>query len=172
MRKYIIGIFVGALLVFGSQTLADSIVGKKIEGVARVNLNGVDLSTPAIVVEGISYAPIRAISESLGLEVGYVDGVVTLKSGEDPVEQIKNEIKAEIQLEQEINNLKNELSEKEEELLKLKDALKNVEDHLEVEVNPDVIASAKRTKSRLEESIRQIETRINEIKQRLSELEN
>ena len=172
MRKYVVGFVVGALLIFGSQTIADSIVGKKIEGVTKVNLNGVDLSTPAIVVEGISYAPIRAISEALGLEVGYVDGVVTLKSGEDPVEQIKNEIKAEIQLEQEVSNLQNELSEKEEELLKLKDALKNIESLLEVEVNPDVIASAKRTKSRLEESIRQTETRINEIKQRLPELEN
>lgn len=172
MRKYVVGFVVGALLIFGSQTVADSIVGKKIEGVTKVNLNGVDLSTPAIVVEGISYAPIRAISESLGLEVGYADGMVTLKSGEDPVEQIKNEIKAEIQLEQEVSSLQNELSEKEEELLKLKDALKNIESLLEVEVNPDVIASAKRTKSRLEESIRQTETRINEIKQRLPELEN
>lgn len=62
----------------------EEIVGKKIEGVFKVKVNGKTLEKEAIVVEGTSYLPVRAVAESLGLEVEFNpnEGINLSKKGE------------------------------------------------------------------------------------------
>lgn len=128
MRKYLIGVIIGAMLMFGAQTFADSLIGKKVDGVVKVIVDGSELETAAVVIEGVSYAPLRAVGESLQLEVEYSDGVVILsrqdKEDSNLQEQIKNEIRREI-----------EAIEKEKEIEKIQNAIRGLEEQLR---NPEV----------------------------------
>lgn len=123
MRKYLIGVIIGAILLFGAQTFADSLIGKKVDGVVKVTVDGSELETAAVVIEGVSYAPLRAVAESLQLEVEYSDGVVILsrqdKEDSNLQEQIKDEIRREI-----------EAVEKEKEIEKIQNAIRGLEEQL------------------------------------------
>ncbi|MGN7309101.1 hypothetical protein ACTHQ2_24470, partial [Bacillus subtilis] len=71
MKKYIAGFLAGAVFVLSASAFADdiqSLVGKKIQGEAVVELNGQALDT-AIIVDGKSYAPVRVIGEAAGYDV-------------------------------------------------------------------------------------------------------
>ncbi|KAG3046004.1 hypothetical protein PC121_g20946 [Phytophthora cactorum] len=71
MKKYIAGFLAGAVFVLSATAFADdikSLVGKKIQGEAVVELNGQALDT-AIIVDGKSYAPVRVIGEAAGYDV-------------------------------------------------------------------------------------------------------
>lgn len=92
-----------------------SLVGKQVDGQAPVVLDGNELATQAIIIEGTSYAPVRAIGEAVGKEVGWEEGKVILESKQvatpTPSQSVskysKDVIDAEIQrLEVSIYNLK------------------------------------------------------------------
>lgn len=71
MKKYVASFLAGAVFVLSASAFADdikSLVGKKIQGEAVVELNGQALDT-AIIVDGKSYAPVRAIGEAAGYDV-------------------------------------------------------------------------------------------------------
>ena len=54
MRKYLIGVIIGSILLFGAQTFADSLIGKKVDGMVKVTVDGSELETAAVVIEGVS----------------------------------------------------------------------------------------------------------------------
>ncbi|GGH45896.1 hypothetical protein GCM10008014_08220 [Paenibacillus silvae] len=71
MKKYLAGFLAGVLFTIAGAAFADdiqSLIGKKIQGEAVVELNGQALDT-AIIVDGKSYAPVRAIGEAAGYDV-------------------------------------------------------------------------------------------------------
>ncbi|WP_339197904.1 hypothetical protein MKY95_07665 [Paenibacillus sp. FSL P4-0176] len=71
MKKYVAGFLAGALFTLAGAAFADdiqSLIGKKIQGEAVVELNGQALDT-AIIVDGKSYAPVRVIGEAAGYDV-------------------------------------------------------------------------------------------------------
>lgn len=71
MKKYVAVFLAGAVFVLSASAFADdikSLVGKKIQGEAVVELNGQALDT-AIIVDGKSYAPVRVIGEAAGYDV-------------------------------------------------------------------------------------------------------
>ncbi|MEO2261171.1 hypothetical protein ABGV43_30135 [Paenibacillus amylolyticus] len=71
MKKYVAGFLAGAVFVLSASAFADdiqSLIGKKIQGEAVVELNGQALDT-AIIVDGKSYAPVRVIGEAAGYDV-------------------------------------------------------------------------------------------------------
>lgn len=75
MKKYIAGFLAGAVFVLSASAFADdiqSLVGKKIQGEAVVELKGKPLDT-AIIVDGKSYAPVKSIGEAAGYEVSMKD---------------------------------------------------------------------------------------------------
>lgn len=80
MKKVVIAFVAGALLMASGQVLADSVskIGKKIDGEAKVVLNGKQLSN-AVISEGKSYAPVRDIAEALGASASYTKGVITIE---------------------------------------------------------------------------------------------
>lgn len=80
MKKVVIAFVAGALLMASGQVLADSVskIGKKIDGEAKVVINGKQLSN-AVISEGKSYAPVRDIAEALGASASYTKGVITIQ---------------------------------------------------------------------------------------------
>ncbi|ULL14360.1 hypothetical protein DVH26_07795 [Paenibacillus sp. H1-7] len=80
MRKYIIGAVVGASITLSINVSAavDSIIGKSVEGEFSVVLDGKELGSKAAVVNGTSYLPVRAVGETMGLNVSYQDNKVVL----------------------------------------------------------------------------------------------
>lgn len=80
MKKIVIAFVAGALLMASGQVVADSVskIGKKIDGEAKVILNGKQLSN-AVISEGKSYAPVRDIAEALGASASYTKGVITIQ---------------------------------------------------------------------------------------------
>lgn len=121
MRKYLIGIVVGMLISVGTTALADEIsnVGKRIEVEVPVVLNGEELPVKAIAFEGTSYLPVRAVGESLGLEVEYKDGVIYLLGG--TVQNVVDEVKRVLRIE-----------EIEKEIARYEEAIKNLENQIEM----------------------------------------
>lgn len=73
MKKIAAGILAGAMLMVSAQAwgAADSLVGKKIEAEYAVNVYGKKLVDPAIIINGKSYAPVRAIGELAGYTVSF-----------------------------------------------------------------------------------------------------
>src|SRR5690606_1064845 len=119
MRKYLIGFVVGLLVFVGTTALADEIsnVGKKIEVEVPVVLNGEELLVKAVAFEGTSYLPVRAVAESLGLEVDYKDGVIYLEGGS--VQNVAEEVKRLLRIE-----------EVEKEIARYEEAIKNLENEI------------------------------------------
>lgn len=72
MKRKILLLAIIAILLLSSQAFADSLskVGNKITAESPVYFNGKQLND-AIITDGTSYAPLRAIAEELGIDVKY-----------------------------------------------------------------------------------------------------
>jgi hypothetical protein len=74
MKKYFLGAIVGVLLTLSATTYADditSLIGKTVQGVFPVKVNGDALAKTAIVIDGTSYLPVRAIGDAVGYDVSF-----------------------------------------------------------------------------------------------------
>ncbi|ANY70404.1 hypothetical protein BBD42_30835 [Paenibacillus sp. BIHB 4019] len=81
MKKFVAGIVVGAIIsTAGTAFAAGTLVGKKVDGEIQITLNGKNVSN-GVIIAGTSYAPVRSITETVGLDVSYSKGVVKLESG-------------------------------------------------------------------------------------------
>lgn len=83
MKKFIMGLILGAGLTLAFSVSAESIqslIGKQVDGEATVVLDGVDLPVKAAIIEGTTYAPVRAVGEAVGKDVDWKGGKVTLDS--------------------------------------------------------------------------------------------
>ncbi|MCM3703789.1 copper amine oxidase N-terminal domain-containing protein [Paenibacillus macerans] len=79
MKKIVAGFIAGALFMLGASSFADgiSLIGKKIQSEVTVTANGSQLSDKAVVIDGKSYAPVRAIAEAAKMQVEYgKEGIV------------------------------------------------------------------------------------------------
>lgn len=83
MKQFIVGLTCGAILMAtGSAFAAGGLVGKEVQKEVSVQLNGAEVSS-GVIIDGSTYAPVRNISEAVGLDVSYTQGVVTLTSEEE-----------------------------------------------------------------------------------------
>lgn len=89
MKKIAAGFIAGAILMVGAQALgaSASLVGKTIQAEYTVNVYGKKLAVPAIVIDGKSYAPVRAIGELAGYKVTVQGKIISLeeKAGAEAV---------------------------------------------------------------------------------------
>lgn len=94
MKKYIIGFVVGALTMtaFSASAEVVSLIGKSIDNEYVVQLNGEELGTKAISIEGTSYAPVRAVGEALGLNVDFENEVVILEETQDQAVEVNKSV--------------------------------------------------------------------------------
>ena len=78
MKKVIIAslvfLMIGAAAVYAEST---SLIGRKVQSEAVVTLDGERLGS-VIIIDGVSYAPVRVIAEASGLNAGYKKGEVML----------------------------------------------------------------------------------------------
>jgi len=96
MRRYIIGGLIGAALAtsFNASAAVEAIIGKAVEGTAAVKLNGQKLDKDSIIVDGSSYAPVRAIGEALGLNVDFKNSEVVLDQKKEAAPVVENPVVA------------------------------------------------------------------------------
>jgi hypothetical protein len=81
MKKFVMGLILGAALSFTVSANAEeikSLIGKQVDGETTVLLDGVELPVQAAIIEGTTYAPVRAIGEAVGKKVDWREGKVTL----------------------------------------------------------------------------------------------
>ncbi|OPH57826.1 hypothetical protein BC351_04840 [Paenibacillus ferrarius] len=87
MKKYILGGITGFLVATTLSAHAEeitSLIGKTIQGAFPFQIEGKTLGTPAIVVDGTSYLPVRAFGEATGYEVSFnADLGISLKKKEE-----------------------------------------------------------------------------------------
>ena len=73
-------VVIAFLLCAGTAYASSNVVGKKVDSVISVYKDGTKLNTEAVVINGVTYAPVRAVSEAVGVEVKYEGGKVTLST--------------------------------------------------------------------------------------------
>lgn len=81
MKKIFIGIIIGAMLMLAGQVYGAEVashVGKRITNEYTITVDGKDLGVKAIVVDGVSHTPNRAIVEAMGGDVKFVDKTVVI----------------------------------------------------------------------------------------------
>ncbi|MEK3670131.1 hypothetical protein [Paenibacillus sp. FSL R10-2771] len=85
MKKIAAGFIAGAILMVGAQALGASatLVGKAIQAEYTVKVYGKKLADPAIVIDGKSYAPVRAIGELAGFKVSVEGKTISLDEKSD-----------------------------------------------------------------------------------------
>lgn len=80
MRKYIVGFIAGAIIVSTVQVYGGAItlIGKEIKNEVEISLLGNKLTNKAPLIDGITYVPIREVTETLGLKAVFVNGKVEI----------------------------------------------------------------------------------------------
>ncbi|OKP99097.1 hypothetical protein [Paenibacillus sp. P46E] len=80
MKKLAAGFLAGAVLMISTQAIgaSTSLVGKTIQAEYTVNVYGKKLADKAIVIDGKSYAPVRAIGELAGYKVSLSGKTISL----------------------------------------------------------------------------------------------
>ncbi|MEK3878864.1 MULTISPECIES: hypothetical protein [unclassified Paenibacillus] len=93
MKKIAAGVIAGAILMVGAQALGASatLVGKAIQAEYTVNVYGKKLADPAIVIDGKSYAPVRAIGELAGFKVTVKGKTISLEDKGQPAPPLSDE---------------------------------------------------------------------------------
>lgn len=82
MKKVVIISAVAMLLVAGSIAAAGtSMVGKKVAKEVQIEVDGKRAKNAAIIIDGVTYAPVREVGEMTGRTVKYDGGIVKVQSG-------------------------------------------------------------------------------------------
>lgn len=122
MKKHVISLLVGITMLIAATAYAEeiqSMIGKAVDGEFSVSVNDVTLDKKAIVIEGTSYLPVRAIGEALGTEI-YFDADLGIKLMADDATAVTAavyQLKAEqlevekVQLEQDKLKMQQEIAE-------------------------------------------------------------
>ena len=81
MKKFFMGLIVGALLMFSSQIYAatSKLVGNEVDNVMDVTLQDKSIGQAA-VIDSTSYLPVRSLADGLNLKVELSDGKIKLSN--------------------------------------------------------------------------------------------
>lgn len=80
MKKFFIGVLVGAALMFSTQIFASTkLLGNQVDNTMNVKLEDKDIGQAA-VIDGTSYLPVRALAEELNLIVDVSPGEIKLSN--------------------------------------------------------------------------------------------
>lgn len=78
-----IGVIIGALGTATTTSIAaqlPSLIGKKIQAEYTINVDGKELDSKAIVVDGVSHLPVRKVSEIYGADIKVKDKTITMNT--------------------------------------------------------------------------------------------
>lgn len=82
-KKILSSIVIAALLVGGASTAytaTSNLINQKVQQIVKVKVNGKQINSEGIVINGVTYVPMRAIGNEIGLSSSYKDGVVSMSS--------------------------------------------------------------------------------------------
>lgn len=172
MKKFLAGLLVGAALMFSGQVLAESKIGKAVEAEITVLFDGTELSTTGIIIEGVSYLPLRAIGTVMGLGVDYVDGKVILSSPPPRDEEGDNDVTGEEPKYMSPEDVRKEMRkyEIEKEIAKLEEAIQNGRKFIEDQRNQGTLR--KEAEDVMLGIITKQEAQLAELRAELSDLES
>ncbi|MFB9274543.1 hypothetical protein [Cohnella cellulosilytica] len=73
VRKYAIGLIVGAVLMYSGQAVAESVskIGKKVQAEYNVKVDGKVLNTKALAVDNQTYTPNRVLADAIGYDIAF-----------------------------------------------------------------------------------------------------
>lgn len=91
MKKGIIVTIAVSLLLAGSVAGAagSSLIGKKVAKEVQIEVDGKKTKNQAVIIDGVTYAPVREVGEITGFKVTYKDGVVRMNSTNESQETAK-----------------------------------------------------------------------------------
>ena len=171
MKKVIAAFIAGALFATTTTVFADKIsnIGKKVTSEYVVKLDGEELPVKAIAFEGTSYAPVRVISEALGLGVDFINKEVILSS---PTEEGAGVVEEKVVNKEEFNSQLNSLQiDRNVTLIKLSAAVSVLDNHEKgVYVLSDTeLTKQKDLKAKYEKQISDIDQQIDDLKAKYPE---
>lgn len=105
MKKSIIALLTACVLVTGTSAFAatSSLVGKKVAKEVVIEKNGVKSAKKAVIIDGVTYAPVRDIAEGAGYSVTYKGDVISLETVAEEVSSKEVDIlKAEVSKQEEL----------------------------------------------------------------------
>ncbi|WP_028546244.1 hypothetical protein [Paenibacillus taiwanensis] len=87
MKKLVAISLCSLVLVAGSVAYATggSLIGKKVDKTVSVVVNGQKAKTEAVIIDGVTYAPVRTVGEMTGSTVKYEGGVVKVDSKKEMI---------------------------------------------------------------------------------------
>ncbi len=83
MKRFFAGIVMGVILTMAVPVIANTNMGKPVEGTFPVYLYGNKLAKDAVVIDSTSYLPVRALGEALSLDVRFENNQVMLERKQD-----------------------------------------------------------------------------------------
>lgn len=93
VRKIVVGLILGAALVFAGQAAADSLskVGKRVQAEYPVIVDGVTLNVKALAIDGTTTTPNRALAEAIGYDIAFVNKKVVYTKKVEEVRPVDEE---------------------------------------------------------------------------------
>lgn len=187
MKKVLLGFIVGVIFATAGTSFADQLsnIGKKVEGEAKVMMNGNEVSD-AVIIDSKSYAPVRDIAESFGADVGYDQGVITIdtlnkEKTSDEIANINAEIKGREGLRFNIEKKMAEIQKEIDNMTSEDGLLSRIEHLQEAEPNrsenirkdrEDKIAYLKSSIDEKKEKLVDLQAQVDQINAEIAELES
>ncbi|KRE33297.1 hypothetical protein [Paenibacillus sp. Soil724D2] len=188
MKKYLVGAVFGFCLSLGVGASAEvvSMVGKVVDGAFPVTVNGSKVEASAIVIEGTSYLPVRAMGDALNMNVSFDPNMgVELKQKEVATvaetltpEDLENIRSTEAQypyLQEKIAEAKDRAGKHKQEKVKLQsdlavetDSQKKKDLQQQIELQDVSITAAETVANEMETAIKALEDYVNKIKTKAS----
>jgi hypothetical protein len=77
-RNFVLGLIVGILLASAvpAYGAVSSLIGKTVQGEYSVKVDDKEIAAKSIAIDGTTYAPLRAVAESIGYDVTFKDKTV------------------------------------------------------------------------------------------------
>ncbi|MEK4456825.1 2,' 3'-cyclic nucleotide 2'-phosphodiesterase [Paenibacillus sp. FSL R10-2748] len=172
------GVLIGAVVATAGSAFADqlkSLVGQTVAGEYAVKVNGNSLSENAIVVDGKAHVPLRAVSDSLGVNLKVDGKTIQITNGSADTKSVNTAStgKYEGWPKEKLNGRKAELekylSDTEKDRDKAISDLQKIS-NMNTAVSDDILAIRSETKKNTEIGIQEAETNIAKYKTELEEI--
>lgn len=167
MKKVIVAslvfLMMGAAVIYAEST---SLVGRKVQSEAVITLNGDEIGA-VLIIDGVSYAPVRVIAEASGLTAGYKKGEVMLatnavKTTSTESINVDSLTKEKRQLEIRATTLHDFITDSNNVINRYNEILKTIDESL-IDTYEEMLENAELERAEYKKELVTVESRISEI---------
>ncbi|WP_342439348.1 hypothetical protein NSS79_10755 [Paenibacillus sp. FSL L8-0436] len=174
MKKFVSGLIVGVLLFAGASAFADSssLIGQKVQGLFSIERNGTKVAD-AVVINGSTYAPVRAIAEATGSKLTVEGKKIIMAERSDAAPAVGETTQVEpVALEAEREKLKAEIEKKTKGIEEFQKSQIDFWDVLIAEnPNSTTIPQWKAAKEKYSVMLEQLKTELATLQTKLTEID-